>query len=379
MSNNEEVCIGIDLGTTNSVACAYNNGEFEFIPSSESTSVNGKVFPSYVAFMENEILVGELAKRQIRRNSDKVVRSIKKDMGTDKKRQFRGEIFTPEKISSLILQKIKEDAEKFLGKPVKDAVITVPANFDNNQIAATIAAGKIAELNVLETIEEPNAASLSYGFDKQRDRTKKILVFDMGGGTLDVTIMEHGSIYEVLSTAGNLNLGGERMDYRLQKYLADEFKKKYNIDIFEDKQASARLLEAAERAKIDLSNIIETTVYLDSLIKNQDGEYIDFETRINRAKLEELVWSIVNETGKTIQEALDVAKLTKENIDELILVGGPTRMPIVKKYVEKYIGKKSIGGIDPMECVAKGAAIRVASLIGGIAPIPIRTITPLSL
>ncbi len=379
MSNNEELCIGIDLGTTNSVACAFSDGEFKFIPSSESTSINGRVFPSYVAFMENEILVGELARRQLRKNSDKVVHSIKKHMGTDKKMTFRGEIYTPQRISSLILQKIKEDAEKFLRKPVKDAIITVPANFDNNQIAATIDAGKIAGLNVLETIEEPNAACLSYGFDKKGEGIQKILVFDMGGGTLDVTIMEHGAIFEVLSTAGNLSLGGEKMDYELQNYLNDEFKMKYNIDLLNNPKASERLLEAAERAKIDLSSILETTIDLDMITRDNDGNYLDFETKISRSKLERLVKHIVNKCGITIQEALDTGNLTKEDIDKLILVGGPTRMPIVKEYVENYLGKTAEGGIDPMECVARGAAIKAASINGAIEPIPIRTVTPLSL
>ena len=382
MMTSNDIVLGIDLGTSNSAACVYIDGEPIMIESQEN-SIYGKVFPSFVSFTDEEILVGELAKKQLTtKNADNTVRSIKKDMGTDKKRKYKGQLYSPQEISGFILQKIKNDAEKQLGKPVKKAFITVPAGFNDNQRTATKDAGKIAGLEVLGLINEPTAASLAYGIDNLRAGPLKILVFDLGGGTLDVTIMRFaGRNFEVLSTAGESNLGGTNMDYAIFKYLKDEFKKQNGIDLPSDKKTENKFLEEAERAKIDLSTSLQARIDKEILTMGPDGipTEIDFSTSLSRSKLEELVRPIINPCGKLIQKALDDAKLTKRDIDKLILVGGPTKMPIVQEYVEDFIGKPAEKGINPMQCVAQGAAIKAGIETGEIDTVSISDVTPLSL
>lgn len=378
-----DIVLGIDLGTSNSAACVYIDGEPNVIKSSEG-SMYGSVFPSYVSFTDKEILVGELAKKQFKtnKNAENTVRAIKKDMGTDKKMMFRGELYSPQQISGFILQKIKHDAEKQLGKPVKKAVITVPANFNDNQRTATKDAGRIAGLEVEHLINEPTAACLAYGIDNLRAGPQKILVFDLGGGTLDVTIMRFaGKSFKVLSTSGELNLGGTNMDNNVFKYLQDEFKKQHGKDLPNNKKTKNRLLDAAERAKIDLSTSLQANIDMEIVTLGADGFPIEleFSTTLTRSKLEELVTPIVEECSKPIQKALDDANLTKRDIDKLILVGGPTKMPIVQEYVEKFMEKPAVTGIDPMQCVAHGAAIKAGIETGEIEGFDVWDVTPLSL
>ena len=375
-----EKILGIDLGTSNSAACVYIDGKATMIPSAEGTSLYGKAFPSYVSFTENgEQLVGEPAKRQATINPDNTISEIKRHMGTDYKVNIQGKEYTPQEISAMILQKIKRDAESFLGEPVSKAVITVPAYFDDNQRTATKDAGTIAGLNVLRLVNEPTAASLAYGIDKQDDNLN-ILVFDLGGGTLDVTIMEFGGgVFEVKSTSGNTALGGTDMDNALIKYLADEFKKEHGIDLTEDEESNRRLREAAEQAKIELSNTIETDVNIPFIAMSNDGSPLNLTQKINRSKLETLVRPIVEKCGESIDQAIEDAELSLDEIDKIILVGGPTRMPIVQDYVDNYTGKLIERGIDPMECVSQGAAIQSAVLNGEITDLVLLDVTPLSL
>ena len=301
-------------------------------------------------------------------------------MGTDRKFSIQGKQYSPQEISAALLQKIKKDAESFLGEPVEKAVITVPAYFDDNQRTATKDAGTIAGLDVVRLVNEPTAASLAYGIDKQSDDDINILVFDLGGGTLDVTIMEFGDgVFEVQSTSGDTQLGGTDMDNAILKYLADEFKKTDGIDLMEDDQAVQRLREAAEKAKIELSTTLTSQVNLPFISMGADGKPHNLINDLSRAKLEELVDPIVKKCGTPIKQALDDAKMTRDDIDKIILVGGPTRMPCVQKFVEDYIGKNVERGIDPMECVAMGAAIQGGVLAGEIKDLVLLDVTPLSL
>ena len=377
----KEKIIGIDLGTSNSAASVLVAGKPTTIPSAEGASQYGKSFPSYVAFTEEgQMLVGEPARRQAVTNPENTISAIKRSMGTDHKVTVNGKQYSPQEISAFILQKIKKDAETFLGEPVEKAVITVPAYFDDNQRTATKDAGTIAGLDVVRLVNEPTAASLAYGLDKSEEDDMNIMVYDLGGGTLDVTIMEFGGgVFEVRSTSGDTQLGGTDMDNVLLKYLADEFKSKEGIDLMDNDQAVQRLREAAEKAKIELSTTTTTEVNLPFIAMGSDGSPKNLIITLTRAKLEELVDSIVEKSGKPMQQALDDAKMSKSDIDKIILVGGPTRMPIVQQYVEKFIGKPIERGIDPMECVSMGAAIQGGVLAGEIKDIVLLDVTPLSL
>ena len=377
----KEKIIGIDLGTSNSAASVLVGGKPTTIPSAEGASQYGKSFPSYVAFTdEGQMLVGEPARRQAVTNPENTISAIKRSMGTDHKVTVNGKQYSPQEISAFILQKIKKDAETFLGEPVEKAVITVPAYFDDNQRTATKDAGTIAGLDVVRLVNEPTAASLAYGLDKSEEDDMNIMVYDLGGGTLDVTIMEFGGgVFEVRSTSGDTQLGGTDMDNVLLKYLADEFKSKEGIDLMDNDQAVQRLREAAEKAKIELSTTTTTEVNLPFIAMGSDGTPKNLIITLTRAKLEELVDSIVEKSGKPMQQALDDAKMSKSDIDKIILVGGPTRMPIVQQYVEKFIGKPIERGIDPMECVSMGAAIQGGVLAGEIKDIVLLDVTPLSL
>ena len=379
--NKKEKIIGIDLGTSNSAASVLVGGKPTTIPSAEGASQYGKSFPSYVAFTDDgQMLVGEPARRQAVTNPENTISAIKRLMGTDKKVTANGKQYSPQEISAFILQKIKKDAETFLGEPVEKAVITVPAYFDDNQRTATKDAGTIAGLDVVRLVNEPTAASLAYGLDKSEEDDMNIMVYDLGGGTLDVTIMEFGGgVFEVRSTSGDTQLGGTDMDNVLLKYLADEFKAKEGIDLMDNDQAVQRLREAAEKAKIELSTTTTTEVNLPFIAMGSDGTPKNLIITLTRAKLEELVDSIVEKSGKPMQQALDDAKMSKSDIDKIILVGGPTRMPIVQQYVEKFIGKPIERGIDPMECVSMGAAIQGGVLAGEIKDIVLLDVTPLSL
>ena len=377
----KEKIIGIDLGTSNSAASVLVAGKPTTIPSAEGASQYGKSFPSYVAFTEEgQMLVGEPARRQAVTNPENTISAIKRSMGTDHKVTVNGKQYSPQEISAFILQKIKKDAETFLGEPVEKAVITVPAYFDDNQRTATKDAGTIAGLDVVRLVNEPTAASLAYGLDKSEEDDMNIMVYDLGGGTLDVTIMEFGGgVFEVRSTSGDTQLGGTDMDNVLLKYLADEFKSKEGIDLMDNDQAVQRLREAAEKAKIELSTTTTTEVNLPFIAMGSDGSPKNLIITLTRAKLEELVDSIVEKSGKPMQQALDDAKMSKSDIDKIILVGGPTRMPCVQSYVEKFIGKPVERGIDPMECVSMGAAIQGGVLAGEIKDIVLLDVTPLSL
>ena len=378
----KEKIIGIDLGTSNSAASVLVGGKPTAIPSAEGASQYGKSFPSYVAFTEDgQMLVGEPARRQAVTNPENTISAIKRSMGTDHKVTVNGKEYSPQEISAFILQKIKKDAETFLGEPVEKAVITVPAYFDDNQRTATKDAGTIAGLDVVRLVNEPTAASLAYGLDKSdNDEDMNIMVYDLGGGTLDVTIMEFGGgVFEVRATSGDTQLGGTDMDNVLIKYLVDEFKAQEGIDLMDNDQAVQRLREAAEKAKIELSTTTTTQVNLPFIAMSADGTPKNLIIDLTRAKLEELVDSIVERSGKPMQQALDDAKMSKSEIDKIILVGGPTRMPIVQQYVEKFIGKPVERGIDPMECVSMGAAIQGGVLAGEIKDIVLLDVTPLSL
>ena len=380
-NSKKEKIIGIDLGTSNSAASVLVGGKPTPIPSAEGASQYGKSFPSYVAFTDDgQMLVGEPARRQAVTNPENTISAIKRSMGTDHKVNVNGKEYSPQEISAFILQKIKKDAETFLGEPVEKAVITVPAYFDDNQRTATKDAGTIAGLDVVRLVNEPTAASLAYGLDKQDEDDLNIMVYDLGGGTLDVTIMEFGGgVFEVRSTSGDTQLGGTDMDNVLLKYLADEFKAKEGIDLMDNDQAVQRLREAAEKAKIELSTTTTTEVNLPFIAMGNDGTPKNLINTITRAKLEELVDPIVEKSGKPMQQALDDAKMSKSEIDKIILVGGPTRMPIVQQYVEKFIGKPVERGIDPMECVSMGAAIQGGVLAGEIKDLVLLDVTPLSL
>ena len=373
-----EKIIGIDLGTSNSAAAVLMGGRPTIIPSAEGTTLGGKAFPSVVAFTKDgQRLVGEPARRQAVTNPEGTVMGAKRKMGTTHKYKIYGKEYTPQDISAFILQKIKQDAEAFIGEPVKKAVITVPAYFNDNQRQATKDAGEIAGLEVVRIINEPTAASLAYGLDKKGDQ--KILVFDFGGGTLDVTIMElGGGVFEVLSTSGDTQLGGRDMDKALVDYIVEEFKKDTGIDLSQDKTAMQRLVEAAEKAKIELSTTLETSINLPYITADSSGpKHLDM--KITRATLEKLVQPIIEKTADPMRQALADAELQPGDIDRIILVGGPTRMPAVREFVKRFIGKEPERGIDPMECVAMGAAIQGGVLAGEVKDILLLDVTPLSL
>lgn len=371
--------IGIDVGTSNSAAAALIGGKSTIIPSAEGTSLGGKAFPSYVAFTKDgQMLVGEPAKRQAVSNPEGTVMAIKRKMGTDYKVKVHGKEYTPQQITAFILQKIKRDAEAFLGDKVDKAVLTVPAYFNDNQRTATKDAGAIAGLEVVRIINEPTAAALAYGIDKA-EKEQKILVFDFGGGTLDVTTMEFSEgVFEVISTSGDTQLGGTDMDNAIVDYVAEEFKKESGIDVRKDSMAVQRLREASEKAKIELSNVLETDINLPFITADASGPK-HLVTKLTRAKLEELVRPIVNKCKTSIDRALQDAKLSPRDVTKIIFVGGPTRMPIVQKFVEDYVGVKGERGVDPMECVATGAAIQAGVLTGEVKDVLLLDVTPLSL
>lgn len=372
--------IGIDLGTSNSAAAVMEGGKVTLIPSAEGTTLGGKAFPSYVAFTKDgQLLVGEPARRQAVTNPEGTVSAFKRKMGEDYKYKINGKEFTPQQLSGFILQKIKKDAEAYLGTTVDKAVITVPAYFNDHQRQATKDAGAIAGLEVVRLVNEPTAASLAYGIDKV-GKEQKILVFDLGGGTLDCTIMEMGSegTFEVLSTSGDTKLGGTDMDKAVIDYIAETFKKENGIDLRNDKMAVQRLQEAAEKAKIELSNILETDINLPFITADATGPK-HLAMKLTRATLENLVDPIVQRCKASIDQAISDAKLTSKDLTKVILVGGPTRMPIVQKFVENYVGKIVERGIDPMECVSNGAAVQAAVLTGDVKDILLLDVTPLTL
>ncbi len=381
--------IGIDLGTSNSAAAVMEGGRPTIIPSAEGAGVaSGKAFPSFVAFTKDgQRLIGEPARRQAPMNSEGTIYAAKRKIGTDFKYKVTGKEFTPQQISAFILQKIKADSEKFLGDTVQEAVITVPAYFNDNQRQATKDAGEIAGLKVLRIINEPTAACLAYGLDKV-GKEQKIMVFDFGGGTLDVTILEMGwdaehkaSTFEVLSTNGDNQLGGTDMDNFIIDYICEQFKRESGIDLKNDRVAFQRLREAAEKAKVELSSTISTDVNLPFITADSTGPK-HLTLTIDRAKLENLVGPLIDRCRGPIKQAIKDAssKLGEDiKIDRVILVGGPTRMPIVQQFVEKEIGKKIERGIDPMECVALGAAIQAGIIKGEAKEVLLLDVTPLTL
>lgn len=374
-----EKILGIDLGTTNSAAAIYENGRATVIPSAEGPTMAGKMFPSVVAFTKDgQLLVGESAKRQATANPEGTIYEIKRKMGTDYKVSIYGKEYTPQQISSFILQKIKKDAETYLATPVRKAVITVPAHFNDNQRQATKDAGEIAGFEVARIINEPTAACLAYGVDKLQ-KEMKILVFSFGGGTHDVTIMDFGKgVFQVLSTSGDTQIGGTDLDRAVMEFLLEEFKRQTGVDMANDKNAIGRLKEAAEKAKIELSTLMATDIDLPFLYSDSSGPK-HLHLTLTRAKLEGLAQPIVQKTERTIVRALEDAKLTPHDVDKIILIGGMTRMPLVQRFVEQIMGKPAERGVDPMECVAVGAAIQAAVLTGEVKDLLLLDVTPLSL
>lgn len=371
--------IGIDLGTSNSAASVLEGGRPIIVPSAEGASQYGKAFPSYVAFTKDgKKLVGEPARRQAVANPEGTFTAFKRKMGTDFKYDVFGKKYRPQELSAFLLQKIKQDAEMYLGDKVDKAVITVPAYFDDNQRQATKDAGAIAGLEVVRIINEPTAAALAYGLDKA-GKDQKILVFDFGGGTLDVTIMDFGKgVFEVKSTSGDTQLGGTDMDNAIVDYLVGVFLRETSINVETDRQAMQRLREAGEKAKIELSTVLESEINLPFLSADKTGPK-HFVHKLTRAKLEEIVEPIVNRCKKPVERALSDSKIPVPQIDRIILVGGPTRMPIVQKFIEATFGKKVERGVDPMECVAMGAAIQAGVISGDVKDILLLDVTPLSL
>ena len=365
--------IGIDLGTTNSCVAILEGGEPVVIPNSEGA----RTTPSVVAFKDGERMVGTIAKRQAITNPERTVSSIKRDMGSSRKVHIDGKDYTPQEISAMILQKLKTDAEAYLGEKVTQAVITVPAYFTDSQRQATKDAGRIAGLEVLRIINEPTAAALAYGMDKENNQ--KILVYDLGGGTFDVSILEIGDgVFEVLATAGNNRLGGDDFDQRLMDYIADEFKKSNGIDLRNDKMAMQRLKEAAEKAKIELSGVAQTNINLPFITMDASGpKHLDIT--ITRAKFNELINDLIDKTRDCVTKCLGDAGLSNSQIDKVILVGGSSRIPSVQDMVKKITGKEPFKGINPDECVAIGAAIQGGVLGGEVKDILLLDVTPLSL
>lgn len=373
--------IGIDLGTSNSAAASMIGGKPSIIQAAEGTSIGGKAFPSVVAFTrDGQLIVGEPARRQMISNAQGSVVGAKRKMGTEFKYNVFGKQYTPQQISAFILQKIKKDAEAFLGETVDRAVITVPAYFNDNQRQATKDAGEIAGLQVVRIINEPTAASLAFGLDKVH-KDLKIMVFDLGGGTLDVTIMEMGGgVFQVKSTSGDTQLGGTDMDNALVEYVLEEFKKESRLDIRNDSAAMMRVREAAEKAKIELSNVVTTEINLPFLAYDPAIGPRNLVLSLTRAKLEELMRPIIERCRGPTMQALQDSKLTPLEIDKIILVGGPTRMPIVRQFISTIMSKEAEGGIDPMEAVAMGAAIQAAIIAGDVSTdILLVDVTPLTL
>ena len=365
--------IGIDLGTTNSCVAFLEGGEPVVIPNSEGM----RTTPSVVAFKDGERMVGNIAKRQAITNPDRTIASIKRDMGSSRKVHIEGKDYTPQEISAMILQKLKTDAEAYLGETVTQAVITVPAYFTDSQRQATKDAGRIAGLEVLRIINEPTAAALAYGMDKESNQ--KILVYDLGGGTFDVSILEIGDgVFQVLATAGNNRLGGDDFDQLIMDYIAEDFRKSNGIDLRQDKMALQRLKEASEKAKIDLSGVAQTTINLPFITMDKSGpKHLDIT--ITRAKFNELINDYVEQTRTLMQKCLSDAGLSASQVDKVILVGGSSRIPVVQDMVKKITGKDPFKGINPDECVAIGAAIQGGVLGGEVKDILLLDVTPLSL
>ena len=367
--------IGIDLGTTNSCAAFLENGHATLIPSAEG----GRTTPSVIAFTKNgERLVGEAAKRQAVMNSGRTFSSVKREMGSEKIYEVDGKKYRPQELSAMVLQKLKQDAENYIGEPVTDAVITVPAYFTDAQRQATKDAGTIAGLNVLRIINEPTSAALAYGFDKGEGH-RKIMVYDLGGGTFDVSILEIGSdMIEVLATAGNNHLGGDDFDQCIVGFLLDAFRKAHGIDLSKDSMAMQRLTEAAEKAKMELSSAAETTVNLPFLAQ-KGSESLHLETQLTRARFDELTAHLVDATRGPVQQALDDAGLTASQLDRVLLVGGSTRIPAVQEAVRRMTGKEPSRDINPDECVAMGACLQGGVLTGTVNSLLLIDVTPLSL
>jgi molecular chaperone DnaK len=374
-----EKVLGIDLGTTNSAAAIYEGGRSTVIPSAEGPTMAGKMFPSVVAFTKDgQLLIGESAKRQATTNPEGTIFEIKRKMGTNYTVNVHGKTYTPQQISAFILQKIKKDAETYLGTTIRKAVITVPAHFDDNQRQATKDAGEIAGFEVMRIINEPTAACLAYGIDKL-EHEMKILVFSFGGGTHDVTLMDFGKgVFQVLSTSGDTQLGGTDVDNAVMNYVVEEFKRQTGVDVTGDKMAMSRLKEASEKAKIELTTLMTTDIDLPFLTSTGAGPQ-HLHLSLTRTKLESLAQPIVQKTERTILKALEDAKLTPQGIDKIILIGGMTRMPLVQRFVEQILGKAPERGLDPMECVAIGAAIQAAVITGEVTDLLLLDVTPLSL
>ena len=366
--------IGIDLGTTNSCVAVMEGGEPVVIPNAEGN----RTTPSVIAFTKNgERLVGQVAKRQAVTNHEKTIASIKRDMGTDRKVKIDDSSYTPQEISAMVLQKLKTDAENYLGQKVSQAVITVPAYFSDAQRQATKDAGRIAGLEVLRIINEPTAAALAYGLDKGDDQ--KIMVYDLGGGTFDVSILDIGDgVFEVLATSGNNRLGGDDFDERIIKYLVETFKKEQGVDLSQDSMAMQRLKEAAEKAKIELSSVSQSDINLPYITADSTGPK-HMNITLTKAKFEELIHDLVDATVGPINQALKDANLTADRIDKVLLVGGSSRVPLVQETVKRLIGKEAHKGINPDECVAIGAAIQAGVLSGDVKDLVLLDVTPLSL
>jgi molecular chaperone DnaK len=373
--------IGIDLGTSNSAAAVMMGGKPTLIPAAEGTTIGGKAFPSYVAISKDgALIVGEPARRQAITNPDNTIVAAKRKMGTDHIFKLQGKEYKPQQISAFILQKIKKDSEAFLGEKIEKAVITVPAYFDDNQRQATKDAGTIAGLDVVRIINEPTAASLAFGLDKSKQEMK-ILVFDFGGGTLDVTIMEMGGgVFEVMSTSGDTLLGGTDMDKVIVDYVVDDFRKKTGIDLTTDSTAMTRIREASEKAKIELSTVMETDINLPFIFHDPSSGTKNLEIILTRAKFEELINPIVERCKPSVEKALEDAKLPTSDISKIVLIGGPTRIPLVRKFISSLIGKETESGVDPMEAVAMGAAIQAGIIAGDVtSDIVLLDVTPLTL
>lgn len=377
----KEKIVGIDLGTSNSAASIMIGGKPEIIPAAEGVSIGGKAFPSYVAFTKDgQRIVGEPARRQAVSNPDRTIRAIKRKMGTSFKTKIDNKEYSPEEISAMILGKIKADSEAYVGETIQKAVITVPAYFNDAQRTATKNAGRIAGLDVVRIINEPTAACLAYGLDKTGQKSLKIAVLDLGGGTFDVTIMDMGEgVFEVISTSGDTALGGTDMDRIIQNWIIAEFKKESGVDLSTNSQAVMRVVEAAEKAKIELSTTFSTRINLPFIAQGHDGNILNLDMEFTRTKLEELIDPILKRLVAPMKTALKDAKLSPNQVDKIIMVGGPSRMPSVQKVYEETFGKKPEKSIDPMECVAQGAAIQGAVLSGEVEDLLLLDVTPLSL
>jgi molecular chaperone DnaK len=368
--------VGIDLGTTNSAVAVLEGGEPQIIPNAEGS----RLTPSVVAFTkEGERIVGQVAKRQAITNPERTIESVKREMGTNFKATIEGKNYTPQEISAMILQKLKTDAESYLGEKVEKAVLTVPAYFSDSQRQATKDAGRIAGLDVLRIINEPTAASLAYGLDKDEGDTHTILVYDLGGGTFDVSILELGDgVFEVKATSGNNRLGGDDFDQRIVDFLIAEFKKETGVDLSSDRMAIQRLKDAAEKAKVELSSVTNTNINLPFITATSDGpKHLDIS--LTRAKFEDLVGDLVQKTVGPIRQALSDANLDAKDIDKIILVGGSTRVPLVQKVIKDVLGKEPHKGVNPDEVVALGAAIQAGVLAGEVKDVLLLDVTPLSL